>query len=134
LHLVESAEPTNIIWENRHYDNIHYFKQGIKVLILVACLLAVSFGTIYWFKSNAIAQSSKYPSIKARDIINLYETPPNYDKDNSRMYLLYEHGLNEYQYLLKVEERGEKPFLNGFYQTFCLVHKKVPERFEEAKK
>jgi hypothetical protein len=116
---VQAAEPTNIIWENRHYDKIHYFWQGTKVLILVACLLAVSFATIYWFKSNAIAKSSKYPPIKPTDIINLYETPPNNYKDNSKMYLLYEHGLNEYQYLLKVEERGEKPFLNGLYPTFC---------------
>lgn len=85
LHMVESVEPTNIIWENRHYDNIHYFKQGLKVLALVACLLAVSFGTIYWFKSNAIAQGSKYPPIKARDIISLYQSPPDNENDNSKM-------------------------------------------------
>jgi hypothetical protein len=82
LEFIESTEPTNIIWENRHYDDTHYFKQGLKVLILVACLLAVSFVTIYFFKSDAIAQARKYPSIKADDVIRQYQEPAGNEKDN----------------------------------------------------
>lgn len=82
LHMAEAAEPTNIIWENRHYDNTHYAKANLRVFITVAALLALSFLTIYLFKSNAIAQASKYPPIKARDVISLYQTN---ETDNSKM-------------------------------------------------
>ena len=115
LKFIEATEPTNIIWENRHYDDAHYYTQGLKVLALIACLLAVSFMTIYFFKSDAIAQARKYPPIKGNDVVRLYQTPANNTEDNSKMQLLYEHGKQEYDYLLATEEKNEKPFLNGFY-------------------
>ena len=115
LEFIESTEPTNIIWENRHYDDTHYFKQGLKVLILVACLLAVSFITIYFFKSDAIAQARKYPSIKDDDVIRQYQEPASEYKDNSKMDLLYEHAKSEYEYLLQAEKEEKKPNLNGLY-------------------
>lgn len=70
------------------------------MLILVACLLAVSFITIYFFKSGAIAQARKYPSIKGIDVIRQYQEPASNVTDNSKMYLLYEHAMSEYEYLL----------------------------------
>ena len=133
LEFIEATEPTNIIWENRHHDDTHYFKEGIKVLILVGCLLAVSFMTIYFFKSDAIAQSRIYPAIKGNDVIRLYQTPANNTADNSKMGLLYEHGNQEYKYLLQTQAKGEKPYLNGYYQTFCLAYDNTPERFEDLK-
>jgi hypothetical protein len=99
LEFIEATEPTNIIWENRHYDDAHYFKEGLKVLALVGALLTVSFLTIYFFKSDAIAQARKYPPIKGNDVVRLYQTPASNYEDNSKMYLLYEHGRQEYDYL-----------------------------------
>jgi hypothetical protein len=96
LELIEATEPTNIIWENRHYDDAHYYKEGLKVLAMVAALLLVSFLTIYFFKSDAIAQARKYPPIKGKDVIRLYQTPASDNTDNRKMYLLYEHGNQEY--------------------------------------
>lgn len=90
--------------------------------------------TIYFFKSDAIAQARKYPAIKGNDVIRMYQTPANNTKDNSKMDLLYEHGEQEYRYLLDTEERKEKPYLNGFYQTFCLAFNFDAARFDEAKK
>ena len=133
LKFIEATEPTNIIWENRHYDDAHYYKQGIKVFILVACLLAVSFITIYFFKSDAIAQASKYPTIRGKDVIRQYQDPPNNFADNSRMSLLYEHAKSEYEYLLEAEKNQKKPSLNGFYQTYCFALDTTPERFETLK-
>lgn len=76
LHFIEATEPTNIIWENRHFTAADYIKRTLQVLAIIACLLAVSFMTIYFFKSDAIAQARKYPPIKGKDITSLYQTPP----------------------------------------------------------
>jgi hypothetical protein len=82
---------------------------------MVAGLLLVSFLTIYFFKSDAIDQARKYPPIKGKDVIRLYQTPASDYNDNSKMYLLYEHAYQEYLYLLQTEQKKEKPYLNGFY-------------------
>ncbi len=91
LHFIDAAEPTNIIWENRHFTAADYAKRTLQVFIIIACLLAISFGTIYYFKSDAIAQARKYPPVKGKDIIRLYQEPADNNTDNSKMYLLYEH-------------------------------------------
>ena len=92
LDFIEATEPTNIIWENRHYNDIHYAKATIKVVAIIICLLIVSFITIYFFKASAIAKSRIYPNIKGNDVVRLYQNPSNNYKDNSNMKLLYEHG------------------------------------------
>lgn len=61
LFLVESTEPTNIIWENRHWTSADYTKRTLQVVAIVACLLAISFFGIYSCKSYAIEKSSIYP-------------------------------------------------------------------------
>lgn len=68
LFLVEATEPTNIIWENRHWTPADYAKRTLQVFAIIGFLLAVSFGTIYFFKSYAISNSSKYPQVDSDDI------------------------------------------------------------------
>jgi len=83
LFLVESTEPTNIIWENRHWTPADYAKRTLQFVVIIACLLALSFITIYVFKKSAIEGARKYPDIKGNDIIKLYQTPYNNSNDNS---------------------------------------------------
>lgn len=115
LHFIEATEPTNIIWENRHFTAADYLKRTFQVLAIIGCLLAVSFMTIYYFKSGAIAQARKYPPVKGVDIMRLYQTPADNMTDNSKMFLLYEHAKQEYNYLITAEAEGSRPILNGFY-------------------
>jgi len=68
LFLVEATEPTNIIWENRHWTTADYAKRTLQVVVIIMCLLAVSFVTIYFCKSYAIANSSKYPQVNEQNI------------------------------------------------------------------
>lgn len=63
LFLVEATEPTNIIWENRHWTPADYYKRTLQVFVIIACLLVISFIAIYSCKSFAISKSSKYPTV-----------------------------------------------------------------------
>jgi hypothetical protein len=63
LVLVEATEPTNIIWENRHFTSVDTLKRSLKALACIVVLLIISFLTIYYFKSKAISTSRMYPSI-----------------------------------------------------------------------
>lgn len=79
LCLVESTEPTNIIWENRHFTSLETFRRSLRALAAIVCLLIISFLTIYYFKSKGINTSRMYPSINKSEILRLYQTP----KDNT---------------------------------------------------
>jgi hypothetical protein len=59
LCLEESTEPTNIIWENRHWTAADYAKRTLQVVAIIAGLLCVSFLAIYNCKSYAIELASR---------------------------------------------------------------------------
>lgn len=95
LAMVEATEPTNIIWENRHFTPIETLQRSLKALLCIVILLIISFLTIYYFKSKGIFTSRMYPSIQQDEILRLYQTPSNNTDDNSKMKLFYDHAVQE---------------------------------------
>lgn len=63
LFLKESTEPTNIIWENRHWTPRDYLKRGMIVISIITVLVLVSFGLIFICKSYSLELKSKYPTV-----------------------------------------------------------------------
>ena len=47
------SEPTDIIWENRHFSGWDYIKRQTLVCVLIGMLLVGSFVLIYWVSSFA---------------------------------------------------------------------------------
>lgn len=106
LFLVESTEPTNIIWENRHWTAADYAKRTLQVVGIIACLLAVSFIAIYTCKSIAIDNAKKYPAINAQ---NIFTEIFNKDPAALKKYATTEHD----------EFVAHETPLIGYYQTYC---------------
>jgi hypothetical protein len=50
LFFTESTEPTNIIWENRHWGPKDYLKRSIIAFLIIVLLLSISFVIIYMSK------------------------------------------------------------------------------------
>ena len=63
LFLVESTEPTNIIWENRHFTTQDYIKKTTIAVIIISFLLAASFVVMSICKIYAINKSNLYPEV-----------------------------------------------------------------------
>jgi hypothetical protein len=51
LFFTESTEPTNIIWENRHWGPADYAKRGFIAFLIIFVLLTISFVIIYFSKT-----------------------------------------------------------------------------------
>jgi len=47
LEIEEASEPTDIIWENRHYTSIERFKRTLIVVAIVFMLLCGSFVVVF---------------------------------------------------------------------------------------
>ena len=72
LFLIESTEPTNIIWENRHFTAQDYLKRTATVLVIIFFLIMTSFICIFMCKMYAITKSNKYPDVNCVDIKETY--------------------------------------------------------------
>lgn len=57
----QATEPTNIIWENRHFNNFQRLIRGIIVCVITVILLALSFWAIVLTQKEALAVDSTFP-------------------------------------------------------------------------
>lgn len=109
--MVESTEPTNIIWENRHYTTQDYLKRGCIAFSIIVFLLCVSFAIIFYSKIYAIVVDSKYPSVDCDYITEVYT-------DGSEADLEYWAYL-EYQGYYNVSDGEESLPFAGTLQCYC---------------
>lgn len=64
----DAAEPTDIIWENRHFTSWDRIKRTIIVCICVFILLAISFSFIFICSQGANRPLQKYPATNCVEI------------------------------------------------------------------
>lgn len=64
-----AAEPTNIIWENRHIRGINFCTRATTALLIVTLMLVVSFGFVYLFKKTSINASAQFPKVNCKELI-----------------------------------------------------------------
>ena len=67
----ETSEPTDIIWENRHFTRKDIFWRGICAWIVILFLLFGSFIFIYWVSSISSEVAHVFPN---KDCDNVYTT------------------------------------------------------------
>ena len=72
LYLEQATEPTNIIWENRHYSSLDMLMRGVVVLSAISFLLFVSFTIIFICKRYSMSFKTKYPDVDCGSIQSLY--------------------------------------------------------------
>lgn len=55
------SEPTDIIWENRHFTNWDYIKRQALAYVVIAFLLFGSFVLVYWISAVSAEMAAVYP-------------------------------------------------------------------------
>jgi Calcium-dependent channel, 7TM region, putative phosphate len=112
FYLSESTEPTNILWENRHWTPADYFKRGLIVFSIITLLILISFSIIFFCKSYSIQVFSKYPSVECPVLQKTYTSAAGKD-------LLAEYAQREYDAYYKVTAGLEPTPFSGALQCFC---------------
>ena len=69
LFVKEATEPTNIIWENRHFTSAQRFRRAIHASLLIALLLLISFAIIKKNKKKTNNKMLKYSTLNCSVII-----------------------------------------------------------------
>ena len=61
--MVEASEPTDIIWENRHFSSFDYLKRQAFAFVIIFILLTGSFIVVYIVANYSATIASTYPSV-----------------------------------------------------------------------
>ena len=114
LFFVESTEPTNIIWENRHFTAQEYAKRTLVACTIIFFLLCISFAAIFICKSIAITRAAKYPTVDCDDVTKLY-------KDANMTNYAYREYIAFYE-----PDTGMEPTpFSGSLQCYCASQKNL---------
>lgn len=72
FHFVNCSEPTDIIWENRHYTNWDYIKRQAFAYFVIGILLIGSAIFIYWISAFSADLATVFPPTDCDGVVKAY--------------------------------------------------------------
>jgi len=105
-----ASEPSDIIWENRHFTPNQRMKKSIVVYLIITILLLASFVVIFIFSNISAAALAKYPVIAdcSAQLVN-YDDPA----------FMQSAAWLEYRTNSALEASGKAVAYTGYVQCFC---------------
>lgn len=67
-----ASEPTDIIWENRHFTNRDYFFRQLWAFIIIGVLLAASVYVIYIISAFSAGMAAVFPPVDCDGVTTVY--------------------------------------------------------------
>lgn len=122
IDMTAASEPTDIIWENRHFSAFQRFVRTIIVCLILLGVLICSFILIYTAQKTALAMKQKYPKVACGPLLE------EYDK---RREAWMRDSINEYMVNTAIEEKGGVALYTGPMQCFCINEKKTKHKKSE---
>lgn len=71
---VDASEPTDIIWENRLFTSKDYIVRQLKAFLIIAILLAGSFGIIFAISGYSAKMAAVFPPQDCAGVEEAYGT------------------------------------------------------------
>lgn len=100
-----TSEPTDIIWENRHFTSWDYTKREIFAYTIIGVLIFVSFIVVYMIFAVSSRMANVYPTtVDCPNIIETYGTN------------LEEYARKDYDFVVATEYKERS---SGCLQCFC---------------
>jgi len=116
-----ASEPTDIIWENRHFKPMDRTKKRVVVYLIILIMLAISGSCIFVCSSNSNALKTKYPKTKCEQV----------DKDfiragDPKKYKQLEgNAFQEFTSQHALALQNQKTHYTDILQCFCKEEKKL---------
>jgi hypothetical protein len=108
-----ASEPTDIIWENRHFTSNQRNSRSCAVVLIMIVLLFISGAIIFLFSKTASAAIQKYPIVDCKQVYSDYNIASSFKKS----------ALDEWNLNTKLEAKGVKTEYVGVMQCWCKKQK-----------
>lgn len=99
----EASEPTDIIWENRHFTKKEYMFRELIAFLVIALLLMGSFGIIFAISTYSAKMAAVFPPQECAGVESAYGSD------------LERYASEDYDFIMKHE--GSQS--SGTLQCFC---------------
>lgn len=106
IEIQPASEPSDIIWEHRHFTPKERFRKAVCVGLVVFLMLSVSFVVIFAAQLYAMNLMSIYPVVNCNEFSIYGSTLP-------------ELALDEYKVNTQKEANGETVSYSGYLQCYC---------------
>ena len=103
----DASEPTDIIWENRIFTARDYLWRQLKAFVIIAILLAGSFGIIFAISNYSARMAAVFPPQDCEGVKNAYGST------------LEKYASEDYDYITSHEGAQS----SGTLQCFCNEHR-----------
>ena len=104
------SEPTDIIWENRHFSPTQYKMRELAAFILIGVLLAGSAAFIYWVSAFSAEMAAVFPPADCEQLAQAYG---GYSS-------MQEYAVSDYDFV----QANPGKQSSGCLQCFCINEKK----------
>lgn len=127
VELQQASEPTDIIWENRHFKERTRTVKRLIVYTIIVITLAMSGSIIFVLSSTANGLKFKYPKTDCKQtaiehgVLYKKVTQADIDKFKPTMGInsLERDAFNEFITQDRLEQIGHKTFYTEALQCFC---------------
>jgi len=106
IEIQPASEPSDIIWEHRHFTDKQRFKKSIVVGLVIFLMLAVSFVVIFIAQKVALDITNTFPVVNCVEFDVYGDTLPTL-------------ALDEYKVNKAKKEKGLSVSYNGYVQCYC---------------
>ena len=111
------SEPTDIIWENRHFSPTQYKMRELAAFILIGVLLAGSAAFIYWVSAFSAEMAAVFPPADCEQLSQAYG---GYEQMKS-------YAVSDYDFV----QANPGKQSSGCLQCFCINEKKNNDKYLE---
>jgi len=111
----DASEPTDIIWENRHFTRADYVKRQLCAFSVIFSVLFISFIIIFAISKYAARIAAVFPAKNCADIQDNYGDS------------LEQYAIKDYNYIVANDGKGVQS--SGTLPCFCKQQMKTNENF-----
>jgi hypothetical protein len=108
IEIQKASEPSDIIWENRHFTPTQRLKKAIIVVLTIGFALLLSFVVVFVSRQYSATVAAKYPPVNCEPYY------ANYPDEQLQPFAIQEYKLNT-----AAEEAGRQTQYAGYLSCFC---------------
>jgi hypothetical protein len=118
IELCQASEPTDIIWENRHFTPKDRSKKRCIIYLVIVIMLMLSASVIYACTTISLRLKFKYPTVKCSDTQKDYSGADN-KVSASDLQRWTNDAMKEFDVNTKYEKNGRATHYQGIMQCYC---------------
>lgn len=126
--LQEASEPSDIIWENRHFTPHQRTVKRLIIYFVIIVLLCISGAIIFVCTTKSLTLKFKYPQVKCPNVAEDYNVKKDYSLSANDLTRWTDDAMKEFHTNKAYEDANQQTHYQGIMQCFCQYRSKAGDK------